>query len=121
MISSQVKRFYDPNFTVSEEYKASLPDLQNGPSSLIEGANVPIQQVGISNFKMPLRFKTREGTPITLETSIDGYVSLDAGKKGINMSRIMRTFYKFQDRVFSIDLLEEILKMLNKLISRINI
>lgn len=110
MISSQVKRFYDPNFTVSKEYKASLPDLQNGPSSLIEGANVPIQQVGISNFKMPLKFKTREGNPITLETSIDGYVSLDAGKKGINMSRIMRTFYKFQDRVFSIDLLEEILK-----------
>jgi GTP cyclohydrolase I len=110
MISSQVKRFYDPNFTVSNEYKASLPDLQNGPSSLIEGANVPIQQVGISNFKMPLKFKTREGNPITLETSIDGYVSLDAGKKGINMSRIMRTFYKFQERVFSIDLLEEILK-----------
>jgi GTP cyclohydrolase I len=110
MISSQVKRFYDPNFTVSNEYKASLPDLQNGPSSLIEGANVPIQQVGISNFKMPLQFKTREGKPITLETSIDGYVSLDAGKKGINMSRIMRTFYKYQDRVFSIDLLEEILR-----------
>ena len=37
-------------------------------------------------------------------------MSLDAGKKGINMSRIMRTFYKFQDRVFSVDLLEEILK-----------
>jgi len=110
MISNQIKRFYDPNFTVSDEYKASLPDLQNGPSSLIEGANVPIQQVGISNFKMPLNFKTREGKPVQLQTSIDGYVSLDAGKKGINMSRIMRTFYKFQDRVFSIDLLEEILK-----------
>lgn len=110
MITEQIKRFYDPNFTVSEEYKASLPDLQNGPSSLIEGANVPIQQVGISNFKLPLRFKTREGNPITLETSIDGYVSLDAGKKGINMSRIMRTFYKFQDRVFSMDVLEDVLK-----------
>ncbi len=110
MISSQIKRFYDPNFTVSDEYKESLPDLQNGPSSLIEGANVPIQQVGISNFKLPLKFRRRDGEPITLEASIDGYVSLDAGKKGINMSRIMRTFYKFKDRVFSIDLLEEILK-----------
>lgn len=110
MISSKVKRFYDPNFTVSDEYKDSLPDLQNGPSSLIEGANVPIQQVGISNFKLPLQFKTRDGKPIVLETSIDGYVSLDAGKKGINMSRIMRTFYKFKDRVFSIDVLKEILQ-----------
>lgn len=110
MISSQVKRFYDPNFTVSSDYKSSLPDLQNGPASLIEGANVPIQQVGISNFKLPLQFKTREGKPIVLETSVDGYVSLDAGKKGINMSRIMRTFYTFKDRIFSIDLLQEILK-----------
>lgn len=110
MISNNINKFYDPTFTITEEYKESLPDLQNGPSSLIEGANVPIQQVGISNFKLPLQFKTRDGKPVTLETSVDGYVSLDANKKGINMSRIMRTFYKFKDRVFSLDLLEEVLK-----------
>ena len=46
-----------------------------------------------------------------LETSVDGYVSLDADvKKGINMSRIMRTFYKFKDEVFSLDLIEKVLK-----------
>lgn len=110
MIHTQVRRFYDPTFTITEDYKESLPDLQNGPASLIEGANVPIQQVGISNFKLPLKFKTRDGSPLTLEASVDGYVSLDANKKGINMSRIMRTFYKFKDRVFSIDVLEDILK-----------
>ena len=110
MITSQVRRFYDPTFTVSPEYKESLPDLQNGPASLIEGANVPIQQVGISNFKLPLKIKKRDGEPVTLEVSVDGYVSLDAGKKGINMSRIMRTFYKFKDEVFSLDMLEEVLK-----------
>tara|TARA_R110000868_G_scaffold410693_1_gene699761 strand:+ start:1266 stop:2165 length:900 start_codon:yes stop_codon:yes gene_type:complete len=110
MISNQVRRFYDPIFTITPEYKESLPDLQNGPSSLIEGANVPIQQVGISNFKLPLQLKKRDGKPITLEVSVDGYVSLDANKKGINMSRIMRTFYTFKDRVFSLDMLEEVLK-----------
>lgn len=110
MISNQVRRFYDPTFTITPEYKESLPDLQNGPASLIEGANVPIQQVGISNFRLPLRFKTRDGKPITLETSVDGYVSLDAGKKGINMSRIMRTFYNFKDEVFSLDMLERVLQ-----------
>lgn len=110
MINSQVRRFYDPTFTVSSEYKESLPDLQNGPASLIEGANVPIQQVGISNFKLPLKIKKRDGEPVTLEVSVDGYVSLDAGKKGINMSRIMRTFYKFKDEVFSLDMLEDVLK-----------
>lgn len=110
MITKQVRRFYDPTFTITPEYKKSLPDLQNGPASLIEGANVPIQQVGISNFKLPLQLKKRDGKPITLEVSVDGYVSLDANKKGINMSRIMRTFYKFKDWVFSLDMLEEVLK-----------
>ena len=62
MISSKVRKFYDPTFSVTSEYKESLPDLQNGPSSLIEGANVPIQQVGISNFKLPLLIKTRDGS-----------------------------------------------------------
>lgn len=110
MITKEVRRFYDPTFTITPEYKESLPDLQNGPASLIEGANVPIQQVGISNFKLPLQLKKRDGKPITLEVSVDGYVSLDVNKKGINMSRIMRTFYTFKDRVFSLDLLEEVLK-----------
>ncbi len=110
MISTKLKHYYDPTFTVSDEYKASLPDLQNGPSSLIEGANVPIQQVGISNFRLPLTYSRPNGDRITLETSVDGYVGLDAGKKGINMSRIIRTFYEFKDDVFHIDKLKEVLQ-----------
>lgn len=110
MISTGVKKFYDPTFVASEQYLNSLPDLQNGPSSLIEGANVPIQQVGISNFKLPLRYPTPDGELLTLETSIDGYVGLEAGKKGINMGRIMRTFYKFKEDVFHPDKLKSVLK-----------
>lgn len=110
MITTSLKRFYDPTFVVNEQYKDSLPDLQNGPASSIEGADVPIQQVGISNFKMPLKYPTPSGELLTLETSVDGYVGLDAGKKGINMGRIMRTFYKFKDDVFHPDKLEEVLR-----------
>ena len=110
MITSTLKRFYDPTFTASDEYKGTLPDLQNGPASLIEGANVPIQQVGISNFRLPLKYETSDGQHITLETSVDGYVSLDAGKKGINMSRIIRTFYEFRDEVITQEVLEYILR-----------
>ncbi|MDZ7773553.1 MAG: GTP cyclohydrolase FolE2 [Balneolaceae bacterium] len=110
MITSTLKRYYDPTFTVSEEYKESLPDLQNGPASLIEGANVPIQQVGISNFRLPLKYPRPDGELVTLETAVDGYVELDAGKKGINMSRIIRTFYEFQDEVFHPDKLEQVLR-----------
>lgn len=110
MISTKLNRIYDPTFTISENYKASLPDLQNGPASLIEGANVPIQQVGISNFRVPLKYPRPDGELITLETSVDGYVGLEAGRKGINMSRIIRSFYKFKDQVFHLDKLEEVLK-----------
>lgn len=69
---------------------------------------MPITQVGISNFRLPLKFMTRKGEPVVLETSVTGTVSLSADKKGINMSRIMRVFYEFQDRVFTPELLEEI-------------
>ncbi|MFH5832011.1 GTP cyclohydrolase FolE2 [Halalkalibaculum sp. DA384] len=108
-ISTKLKRVYDPTFTISEDYKASLPDLQNGPASLIEGANVPIQQVGISNFKLPLKYPRPDGELITLETSVDGYVGLEADKKGINMSRIIRSFYKYEKDVFHLEKLKEIL------------
>jgi len=111
MISTNIKRVYDPTFVITPEYRNSLPDLQNGPASLIEGANVPIQQVGISDFKLPLRFPTRDGRELLLETSVDGYVGLDADKKGINMSRLMRSFYKFKDEFFHQDVLEYVLRM----------
>lgn len=110
MITTELKRHYDPTFTVSDDYKASLPDLQNGPASLIEGADVPIQQVGISGFKLPLKYPRPDGELLTLETSVDGYVGLEAGKKGINMSRIMRSFYDFEDDVFHPDKLGEVLE-----------
>lgn len=109
MISTTLKQIYDPTFTASDSYKSGLPDLQNAPASAIEGANVPIQQVGISNFKLPLKYPRPDGELLTLETSVDGYVSLEADKKGINMSRIMRTFYRFKDQVFHPGKLEEIL------------
>lgn len=111
MISTNLKKYYDPTFTVTQRYKDSLPDIQNAPSSSIEGANVPIQQVGISNFRMPLKFALRDGSSITLETSIDGYVHLDADQKGINMSRLMRSFYKFKDEEFGFEVLEYILRL----------
>lgn len=102
-------RAYPDAFEVDEDYKASMPDLQNGPSSLIKGAQQQIQHVGISNFRLPIRFHTRNGNDLTLETSITGTVSLEAEKKGINMSRIMRTFYKHAEETFSFEVIEKAL------------
>ena len=50
---------YPTEFNLDADYKASLPDLQNGPSSLIKGSNQVIQHVGISNFKLPIRYRLR--------------------------------------------------------------
>ena len=103
-------RTYDRELTVDEEYISSLPDLQNGPSSLIQGAPVAIQQVGIHNFRLPLTYKKRDGSTFELETSVTGSVSLEAHKKGINMSRIMRSFYAHKDETFSTNKIKDVLE-----------
>ncbi len=108
-LSNKLDRVYDKDFKATEEYMESLTDLQNGPSSNIQGSHTKIQQVGIHNFKIPLTYKKKDGGTIELETSVTGTVSLEAEKKGINMSRIMRSFYEYKDRTFSINILEEIL------------
>ena len=94
---------------MTEKYKESLPDVQNAPCTEIEGANVPLLEVGISNFRLPLKFLTADNDTMTLEASVTGTVSIGADQKGINMSRIIRTFYQFKDRVFNLELLEEVL------------
>jgi GTP cyclohydrolase I len=101
-----LSRVYPEGFDVDEAYKATLPDLQNGPSSLIRGAKQQIQHVGISNFRLPIRFRTRDNGDLTLETSVTGTVSLEADKKGINMSRIMRSFYAHAEKTFSFGVIE---------------
>ena len=101
-----LSRTYPAEFRVDDAYKAGLPDLQNGPSSLIVGARQRIQHVGISNFRLPIRYQTRDGGDHMLETSVTGTVSLEAEKKGINMSRIMRSFYAHAGKAFSFGVIE---------------
>ena len=43
----------------------------------------------------------KKGGILTLETSITGTVSLEAELKGINMSRIMRSFYDHKDKIMT--------------------
>ncbi len=105
-----LSREYPEDFVADEAYRKTLPDLQNGPSSLIRGAKQHIQHVGISNFRLPIRFHTRDNGDLTLETSVTGTVSLESEKKGINMSRIMRSFYKHSDRTFSFEVMEAALE-----------
>jgi len=99
-------RDYPHDFKVDTAYKDTLPDLQNGPSSLIRGSQQMIQHVGISNFRLPISFRKRDGGALSLEASVTGSVSLEAEKKGINMSRIMRSFYNYAEETFSFEVME---------------
>ena len=106
----RIKRGYDKKFRATAAYRASLPDMMEAAHDAIQGAHVPIQQVGIHNFKLPLRYRTKQGKILTLETSVTGTVSLEAELKGINMSRIMRTFYEHKDEVTTGEWMGRVLK-----------
>ncbi|MEO0681223.1 MAG: GTP cyclohydrolase FolE2 [Pseudomonadota bacterium] len=103
-------RTYDADFRPDAAYKASMPDLQNGPASLIKGARRSLQHVGISNFRMPLSYRLKDGGALALETSVTGSVSLEADKKGINMSRIMRSFYAEAGEAMDFDRLATVIE-----------
>lgn len=117
---NDIEQRYDTDFVVTPSYRKTLPDLQNGPSSLIAGEHVSIQQVGIHNFNLPLRYLVRDGGTIELETSVTGTVSLRAFEKGINMSRIIRSFYQHKDEQFFLDYLETILSQYQKDLGSLN-
>ncbi|MCA9980041.1 MAG: GTP cyclohydrolase I FolE2 [Anaerolineales bacterium] len=99
---------YDDSFIVTPAYKKSLPDMQN--TDLNKGTAVAIQHVGIHNFKVPMDIVTRDGDHQTIHCSITGTVSLDAHKKGINMSRIMRTFYEYETAELNPQTLQKVVK-----------
>jgi GTP cyclohydrolase I len=107
---AKIQRSYDRKFRSSPKHRASLPDMMQAAHDAVAGANVPIQQVGIHNFRLPLKIRTKAGKGLMLEASVTGTVSLEAELKGINMSRIMRSFYEHKDGVVTGEWMGKILK-----------
>ena len=108
--SDKLIREYDSNFQVTPEYRKSLPDVQNSGPAELDGGRVPILQVGISGFRLPLNYVGPDGENLNIETAVTGTVSLDADKKGINMSRIIRIFYEYKNETFSPEIFAKILR-----------
>ncbi|HEX3730337.1 MAG TPA: GTP cyclohydrolase FolE2 [Opitutaceae bacterium] len=106
----RIDRGYDARFKVTDAYRASLPDMMEAAHDAIQGAHVPIQQVGVSNFRLPLKIRTKRKGLLTLEASVTGTVSLEAELKGINMSRIVRSFYERRNEVFTGEWMGRMLK-----------
>ncbi len=98
------RRFNTTPISASRQTIApASPTSENAEVADIQGAHIPIIQVGISwVFACLLHYLTGDiANRFPLETSVTGTVSLPAEQKGINMSRIMRGFYEFKDRVFT--------------------
>ena len=58
---AKIARRYDKKFRATPAYIASMPDMMRAAHDAIQGANVPIQQVGIHNFRLPLKYRTKAG------------------------------------------------------------
>lgn len=107
-VAPLVNRTFEATFKPDVAYQNSLPDMMEAVNAA-DGARVPIQQVGCANFRLPLKFRASNGKIHILETSVTGTVSLQAGLKGINMGRIMRSFYEHEEEVFNFDVLRRLL------------
>ena len=82
-----LKRTYDQDFVPNKEYLDSMPDLQNG-----DFVGIPIDHVGIAGMKFPLIIKQKDGGEQEVLATVIGSVDLDSNSRGINMSRILRTW-----------------------------
>jgi GTP cyclohydrolase IB len=109
-VPPKIARKFDAKFKATAAYRATLPDMMEAAQDSIQGARVPIQQVGVHNFRLPLKFRTKGKDVLTLEASVTGTVSLEAELKGINMSRIVRSFYEHKDSVFTGEWMGKILR-----------
>ena len=98
-------------FVPTKEYLESMPDLQN--SGFI---GTPIDFVGIEGIQIPINIKQKGGGYQEVICDITGTVSLDAHKRGINMSRILRSLQKESNKVITFDInsLEQVLKAYQK-------
>jgi GTP cyclohydrolase I len=61
-----------------------LNDFQRLP----EQSGLAIDKVGINRFRIPLKYYHQDGTVVNHDTIASMYVTLSAGKTGINMSRL---------------------------------
>lgn len=74
---------------------------------------VEITQVGIKDFKLPIKIASKDGSYQQTVADIDCFVDLDADKKGINMSRLPITLSQFTD-VLDADKIQNLAKQVKE-------
>lgn len=64
--------------------QTGLNDFQKLP----DASGIPINKVGISQFRIPMNYLHRDGSTMNHDTIASMYVNLEGNKTGINMSRL---------------------------------
>lgn len=98
---TELKREYDHDFHPDKDFLAGMPDLQNG-----EFVGIPIDYVGIAGMKFPLIIRQKDGGQQEVLATVIGSVDLDSQSRGINMSRILRTWAIERDTIRSMSINE---------------
>lgn len=106
---NELRHQYDREFEPTQEYLDSMPDIQN--SNFV---GIPIDFVGVHNIRLPFKIKEKSGEYQEVMVNVTGMVSLEAQKRGINMSRISRSLNKSKDEIFDINKVEEVLRNYQK-------
>lgn len=102
---AELNRQYDKNFVVTDDYIHSLPDIKNEHCE-----SFPINLVGVAGIKRPFIIQTKDGNTQEVLATIIGGVDNDAYKRGIDMSIINQELSIFDEKVFNIYQLSDILK-----------
>ncbi len=85
--------------------KESLPDIQRTEANI----KIPIMQVGVENVEVPFKLESKYGGFHQMTANVAIRTSLDAGTKGISMSRLLLTLKPYLDLPLKSKLIKEIL------------
>lgn len=88
----------------------NLPDIQ-GTKPNIE---IPIREVGVANVQVPFLMASKYGGMKSMVANVSMRTNLDAGTKGISMSRLIRTLKEYLDLPLKQKLVKQILEDLMK-------
>lgn len=102
-----------------KQLNAGLPDVQNSESNFIKKK---IYQVGINNYKVPLKlFYPDKKIFFNTIATVSSYSSLGDSKKGVNMSRFSQIITEKTKNRIGTEAVEEILKTLHKELENDNV
>ena len=94
------------NFITKKGKYMTIPDIQNEKDERC----FYINKVGINNLMLPLKIQDNRGRVYTATATIEGYNSLSEEKRGTHMSRFIRIFNEFTDKIINLNNIKSLMR-----------